>query len=346
MKFERTIKRIVFAAAWTILAPCLAAHADSVEDFYKDKTVTVYVGVSPGGIYSSFAQILVRHMEKHMPGHPNFIVQHMEGAGGARAVDYVYNVAAKDGTVFMTPNPGVALRVLLKIGNTKYAPEKLNWLGGWGDAVNTLTLLEPAPVKTVDEAKKKEVVLGAIGKNGNSYWIPALMNSQLGTKFKIISGYQGGTPIRLAIEKHEVDGWCGQWEGWKLAKPELLRDGKLVHLVQLAARRSKDLPTVPLLSELATTDEQRAIFKIVQTGIADRAFVAPPDVPKDRLTAAAKAYQATLRDPAFLADAHKAQFEVDPVDGKEIQEFIRETMATTPERAEKMRKAMGLEGQS
>jgi tripartite-type tricarboxylate transporter receptor subunit TctC len=343
MNFEKGLQRAV-AAALAIVAPFLAARADGVEEFYKGKTVTVYVGVSPGGIYSSFAQILVRHMEKHMPGHPNFIVQHMEGAGGARAVDFVYNVAPKDGTVFMTPNPGVALRVLLKIGNTKYVPEKFNWLGGWGDTVNTLTLLEPAPVKTVEEAKRKEAVLGAIGKNGNSYWIPALMNSQLGTKFKIISGYQGGTPIRLAIEKHEVDGWCGQWEGWKLGNPELLREGKLVHLVQLASRRAKDLPNVPLLSELAMTDEQRAIFKIVQTGIADRAFVAPPDVPKDRLAAAAKAYQATLRDPAFLADAHKAQFEIDPVDGKEIQDFIEETMKTAPERAEKMRQAMGLEG--
>jgi tripartite-type tricarboxylate transporter receptor subunit TctC len=248
--------------------------------------------------------------------------------------------------VFITPNPGVGLRVLLKIGNTKYEPEKFTWLGGWGDAANTLTLVEPAPVKTVEEAKNKEVILGAIGKNGNSYWIPALMNSQLGTKFKIISGYSGGAPIRLAIDKREVDGWCGQWEGWKMAKPDYVRDGTLVHLVQLAGKRTKDLPNVPLLSELAQNDEQRKIFKIVQTGIADRAILAPPGVPKDRLAAVAKAYQATLRDPAFLADAQKAQFEIDPVDGKEIQEFVEETMAMPPALVDKMRKAMGLDGQS
>jgi tripartite-type tricarboxylate transporter receptor subunit TctC len=329
----------------TVAAPSVA-KADPVEDFYKGKTVQVYVGVSPGGIYSSFAQILTRHMEKHFPGRPNIIVQHMEGAGGARMVDYLYNVAPKDGLAFGTPNPGVTLRVLLKIGNTKYDPAKFTWLGGWGEAVNSLTLLEPAPVHSVDEATRKQVVLGSIGKNGNSYWIPALMNDFLGTKFKIITGYQGGSPIRLAIDKHEVDGWCGQWEGWKMAKPEYVREGKLVHLVQLAAKPSKDLPKVPRLSELAKTDEQRAIFKIVETGIADRAFIAPPGVPKDRLAAAAKAYLDTLRDPAFVADATKAQFEIDPIEGKEIQEFIAETMATPPERIARMRKAMGLEGQS
>jgi tripartite-type tricarboxylate transporter receptor subunit TctC len=170
------------------------------------------------------------------------------------------------------------------------------------------------------------------------------MNSQLGTKFKIISGYAGGNPIRLAIDKHEVDGWCGQWEGWKMAKPEYIRENKLVHLVQLASKRSKDLPNVPLLSDLAQNDEQREMFKIAQTGIADRAFLAPPGVPKDRLAAAAKAYQATLRDPAFLADASKAQFEIDSVNGDEIQAFNEETMRTPPARADKLRTAMGVGG--
>jgi tripartite-type tricarboxylate transporter receptor subunit TctC len=236
--------------------------------------------------------------------------------------------------------------VLLRMGNPKYDPAKMQWLGGWGDATNTLTLLEGSPAKTLEEAKSKEVILGAIGKTSNTYLIPSLINNQLGTKFKIISGYPGGAPIRLAIEKREVHGWCGQWEGWKMSKPDWVKDGKLVHLLQLANKRAADLPNVPLLSEFAQNDEQRAMFKIVQSGIADRAFAAPPGVPKDRLAAVAKAYEATLRDPAFVADAKKQAFDIDFVSRKDVQEFVEGMMQTPPERVEKMRKAMGLDGQS
>jgi tripartite-type tricarboxylate transporter receptor subunit TctC len=349
MTFKRVLLRTVFAAILAVGLPGFAAQADSATDFYAGRTISIYVGVAPGGIYSNFAQILVRHMEKHMPGKPNLIVQHMEGAGGARAVDFVYNVAPKDGTVFITPNAGVAIRVLLRMGGTKYEPEKMNWLGGWGDAVNVLSLLKgpkgPA-ANSLEEAKTKEVVLGAIGKSSNTYLMPALMNSQLGTRFKIITGYSGGAPIRLAIEKGEIDGWTGQWEGWKMSKPEWVRDGKLLHLVQFASKRDPELKDVPLLSEFAKNEEQRTMFKLVQSGVSDRALVGPPGVPKDRLAAVEKAYQATLRDPAFQVDAKKQEFDIDPIPGKEIQEFVEEMMRTPAATVDKMRKAMGLDGQS
>ena len=138
----------------------------------------------------------------------------MPGAGGTRAVIYVYEVAPKDGTAIITPNAGVALRVLLGIDKASYDPAKFTWLGGWGEAVNTITLLKDnAPVRTLEEAKKTEVILGTIGKSSNTYLIPALMKNTLGIKFKMITGYRGGAPIRLAIEKGEVHGWAGQWDG-------------------------------------------------------------------------------------------------------------------------------------
>jgi tripartite-type tricarboxylate transporter receptor subunit TctC len=322
-----------------------AAHADVVEDFYKGKTVTVWAPVAPGGIYSNFAQILVRHMERHMPGKPNMIVQHMEGAGGARGVEYVYNVAPKDGTALVTPLAGPALRVLLRMGPVKYEPEKMHWLGGWGESLTVLSLLKGSPASTIEEAKQKEVILGSIGRSTATYLVPALMNHMLGTKFKIITGYTGGAPIRMAMEKGEVHGWSGQWEGWTMGKPEWLRENKLVHLVQLASKRSAELPNIPLLSDLAKDEEQRVIFTVMQSGLSDRALVAPPGVPKDRLDAVTKAYQATLRDPAFVADAKKQQFDIEPIEGAEIQKFVETMMATPPATVEKMRKAMGLDGQ-
>jgi tripartite-type tricarboxylate transporter receptor subunit TctC len=331
------------AAAAAAFWPASALKADTAAEFYAGKTVSIYVGVAPGGIYSNFAQLLSRFMERHMPGKPTFIVQHMEGAGGARSMDFLYNAAPRDGTTVITPNAGAALRVLLRIGNPKYDPAKFHWLGGWGEAINVVTVLKGSPASTLKEAADKEVILGAIGKSSNTYMIPALINNYLGTKFKMITGYTGGAPIRLAIEKGEVHGWAGQWTGWKQAKPEWIREGRLMHLVQLADKRSPELPDVPLLSEFARTDEERTVFRAVQAGIADLAFAAPPGVPPDRLKALGQAYMATLYDPAFRAEAAKQQYDIDPVPGETIQEFVAGLMRIPPTTVTRMRVAMGLE---
>lgn len=330
------------AATAALVWPASAPRADSAADFYKGRTLTVYVGVSPGGIYSTFALMLSKHMKKHMAGNPDVVIQHMRGAGGTKAVNYVYNVAPKDGTAVIAPNAGVAKRVVLGIGKPKYDPVKFHWLGGWGEAVNTITVRADSPAKTLDEAKTKQVILGAIGKSSNTYMMPSLMNNLVGTKFKIITGYRGGSPIRAAIEKGELSGWSGQWLGWKLRKADWIRDKKIVNLVQIASKRAPDLPNVPLLIDFAKNDEERAMFKFVQTGLADRAFVAPPGVPADRLAALGKAYHATIRDPAFLEDAKKRKYEINPVSGGAITKFVNDVMNTPPARVARLRKAMGL----
>jgi tripartite-type tricarboxylate transporter receptor subunit TctC len=334
---------ILAAIAAVLVTNAPAARAETPAEFYKGKTISLYVGVSAGGIYSTFALLLAQHMEKHIPGHPSIIVQHMPGAGGTRAVEYVYEVAPKDGTAILTPNAGVALRVLLGIDNTNYDPAKFTWLGGSGEAANTISLLKDnTAVRTLDDAKKTEVVLGSIGKASNTYFIPALMKNMLGVKFKIVTGYRGGAPIRLAIERGELNGWAGQWTGWKLAKPDWVRDGKLVHLVQLASEPTADLPNVPLLSSFATNDEQRQMFTAVQSGISDRALVVPPGVPADRVAALRTAYQETLRDPAFVKAATGRDFEVDPIAGERVQKFVTDLMATPKPVVARMKEAMGL----
>jgi tripartite-type tricarboxylate transporter receptor subunit TctC len=338
------------SVAAAVTAAALAAtaaptvRAETPAEFYKGKTISLYVGVSAGGIYSTFALTLAKHMEKHIPGSPTVVVQHMPGAGGSRANAYVNDVAPKDGTAIVTPNAGVGLRVLLGIDKAGYDPAKFIWLGGWGEAVNTITLLKDnAPVKTLEDARKTEVILASIGKVSNTYLIPALMKSTLGINFKIISGYRGGAPIRLAIERGEVHGWAGQWTGWKLGKPDWVRDGRLVHLVQLASKPAPDLPNVPLLSSFAENAEERQIFTVVQTGIADRAIAVPPGVPADRVAALRTAYEKTLRDPAFVKDANARKFEIDPISGDAIQKHVSELMTTPKPVVAKMKKAMGLE---
>jgi len=325
------------------MAPVSAPRAADVADFYKGKTLSIYVGVSAGGLYSTFAVMASRHMGQYIPGKPTVVVQHMPGAGGTKAISYVYSVAPKDGSVAITPNSSVDKRVVLKIGNPKYDPSKMRWLGAWGEAVYTLSLRRDiAPVRTLKEATEKQSILGAIGKTSAPYLVPALLNNVMGTKFKIISGYRGGSPIRLAIEKGEVQGWFGQWLGWKLAKPDWVRDGKLLHLVQLASKRAPDLPDVPLLSEFARNDEERAMYKFVETGISDRAFVLPPNVPDDRARALQDAYFKLLKDPKFLAEAAKHQYHIDPIQGADIQAYVNSIMTMPSATVTKLRKAMGL----
>jgi tripartite-type tricarboxylate transporter receptor subunit TctC len=343
MKTLSSVAAVLAAVALTAVA-ATAARAETPAEFYKGKTVSIYVGVAAGGIYSTFAMTLSRHMEKHIPGNPSVIVQHMPGAGGSRANAYVYDVAPKDGTAMVTPNAGVALRMLLGIDKATYDPAKFIWLGGWGEAVNTITLLKDnAPVKTLEEAKKTEVILASIGKVSNTYLIPALIKNTLRTNFKIITGYSGGAPIRLAIERGEVHGWAGQWTGWKLGRPDWVREDRLVHLVQLASKPTPDLPNVPLLSSFAETPEERQIFTAVQTAIADLAIAVPPGVPTDRVAALRTAYEKALRDPEFLKEATARQFEIEPISGDAIQKFVNDLMATPKPSVARMKTAMGVE---
>ena len=169
------------------------------------------------------------------------------------------------------------------------------------------------------------------------------MNNMLGTRFKIITGYRGGAPIRLAMEKGEVHGWAAQWDGWKLLSPGWIRDGNLTHLVQLASKPSPELPGVPLLSSFARDAEERTILETIESGIADRALVVPPGVPRPRVTAIAKAYQDALRNPQLLKEMSAAKFEIEPIDGATNQGFVARVSALPPATIARIKAAMELD---
>ena len=337
-----TFSAALIAAGALTVAPAAAQKAAA---FYKGRTVTIVVPVSAGGVYGTFATILERHFRNHVPGRANVIVQYMPGAGGMKALNYAYNAGPRDGTLAVTPTTGVVTTPVLRPGSVKYDPGKFEYLGGWGESVNTLTVMTTSKVKTLQDAMKIEIPLGSVGRGTSSYQIPALLNELLGTKFKIITGYRGGTPIRLAMEKGEVDGWSGLWLGWKSAKPEWVREGKLRHLLQMASKRQKDLADVPLLTEFARTDEQRRIFTFLSnTGLTGNTFVAPPGVPEERLAALAEAYMTTLKDPAFVADAEKRHYTIEPLTRAEVTKAVRDILATPKAIVDRARAAMGLSG--
>jgi len=336
---------LAFIFAFVMTLPLgIKSEAATVEDFYRGNTVSIYVGSSAGGLYSTFAQILSKHLGRHIPGNPTVIVEHMPGAGGIKALNFVYNAAPQDGTVLITPNGGLTKRYMLGLGAPKYDPLKWNWLGGWGESVYVLTVLDTAPVKTLKEATQKEAVIGAMNKANPTYTIPTLINSIAGTKFKIIPGYRGGAPIRLALEKGEVDGFCCPYMSWKTSKPEWIRDGRLVHLIQLGRKPSPELPaSVPLLSDFAKNDEQLQMCQFEQSGVEDRALIAPPGVPSDRVAALEKAYMATLSDAEFKAAATKLNYFIDPVNKEEILALVKQRMSVSPQFVTNLKKAMGME---
>lgn len=341
MRFSKFAATALAGVALAGFMPA-AANADAVSDFYKGRNITIFVGLSPGGLYSTWAQIFAKHFGKHVPGNPTVIVKHMPGAGGQKALNYVYNAAPKDGTAIITPNSGVARNVILKRGNPRYDPTKFRWLGGWGEPSTVLSLLKHlTPVRSLKDATKQQVILGAISKSSITYLLPAMYNNLLGTKFKIIAGYKGGSKVRLAMEKGEVQGWSGQLAGWVSRKPEWLRDDKLVHLVQLSSTRSPILPNTPLLSELAKNDTQKEMFNFLQSGKGDRATALPPGVPADRAMALEKAYQATIRDAAFQADAKKRKFKTDPLTAAEVLDSMKQALAMKPATLAALKKALG-----
>jgi tripartite-type tricarboxylate transporter receptor subunit TctC len=332
---------IAAATALTLAWPN-AGRADAVSDFYKGKTVSIYVGVAAGGLYSTFAQLLSRHIGKHMPGNPTFVVEHQPGAGGIVAANNVYNVLPKDGTIVFTPLSQTAKRVVLGDPAPRYDPKKWNWLGAWGEAAVSCTVMANAPATTIEGAKQKEVVIGALDTGSLTYTYPIALNALLGTKFKVVPGYPGANNVRLAMEKGEVHGLCAQYDGWKSTRPEWVAQKKITTIIQFASKRTADLPDAPTLSEFAKTDEERQIMKFIDWGVEDRAIVMAPGVPADRVAAMEKAYMDTLADPAFLKDAEGLQFEIQPITGKTIREFVDDIMALKPETVEKIKKAMGI----
>lgn len=309
-----------------LLAGALPVRADSVADFYKGKTVTLIVGYTSGGGYDIYARVLANHMGRHIPGNPTIIVQNMSGAGSLKATNYLYNVALKDGTVFATVGRGQAMEPLIGTSNTKYDATKFTWLGSGTDELSVCALMNTSPVKTWADVTKKPFTVAGEGSGSDPDTFAKMVKSLFGAKLRLISGYPGGAEMTLAIERGEVDGRCGwSWTSIKSTRPQWIKDKKLNVLAVLSLKRSEELPDVPSIFELATTDHQRQIIKLlVSRQLMGRPFVAPPNLPADRAAALRKAFMDTMKDPAFIAEANKRTMEVDPVSGEDIDKLLKE----------------------
>src|SRR4051812_5769794 len=314
----------------TIVAALLAtglAKAQSVADFYRGKTVNVLIGVGVGGEYDLQARLVARHIGKHIPGNPIVVPQNMTGAGGIKMANYLFAQAARDGTnIGMLGNNFPATQAVGGQG-VQYDAVKFLWLGTIAPVVETMAVWSTTGVKSVADVRTREIIAGATGRGAITYIYPSMMNEFLGTKFKIVTGYQGGNQINLAMERAEVQARNNTWSSWKATKPTWLRD-KLITIIVQAGPRAPDL-NAPSVESFAKTPDDRKLIELVTSGThLGRPMATTPEVPADRLKALRDAYRATMADPEFRAESEKSGFEIDPVYGEDMQKIVEKIMST------------------
>jgi tripartite-type tricarboxylate transporter receptor subunit TctC len=324
--------RLILSFALVCATVSGAARAQSAADFYKGKTVSIVVGFGAGGGYDLYARLLGRFMGEHIPGKPNVIVQNMDGAGSVRAANFVYAVGAKDGTVIAAVNQNMPMYQLLGGKAAQFVAARMVWLGSMGGSNGLLYTWHTSPVKSIEEAKRTEVKLGGTGTNSDSHIFPTLINNLLGTKFKVINGYAGGSKeVHLALERGEVEGRGGNaWASLMSSNRDWVDQKKLNILVQIGFRPEPEIAHVPLLQDLVTSERDRQIVDLVSLPtVLGYAHWVAPEVPAERVAALRSAYAATMKDPAFLAEARRLGMLLRPATGAEVEAQVAK-VASTP----------------
>jgi len=317
------------------------AETPDANAFYKGKTVTLITSTGVGGTYDVVARLVARIMPRYLPGHPTIIVQNMPGGGNVLATNYMYNIAPKDGTAIATLHSAMPLHQVLDPRDVRYDAGRFDWLGSTGPQNEVILVWRTAGIKTLDDAKEREIILGGTGVASGIVIIPAVMNKLLGTKFKIVTGYRTSEDVNLGMERGEVQARAFGIDSITSQHPDWIAEHKVTFLAQAGARRDRRMPEVPLLTELAKSDEQRRMFALVSSAPAlGQPYVAPPGVPPERLALLRQAFAATLKDASFLAEAEKIRFNVEPMSAEEVSRTVHETTHAPPDIVAKTKAAV------
>lgn len=333
---------------WTAVAgAAMAAFAGSftaeAQDFYAGKTMTIVVSTGGDDSYGYIARAFAQHMPRHIPGQPTIIVKAMPGAGNVLATNHLYNIAPKDGTTIGTINNAIPLHQVLDGRGVHYDASKFNWLGSTGTYNSVAYVWHTAGIKRIQDVMEKEVILGGTGAGSSIVIYPTVMNNVLGTKFKIVLGYKSVSEINIAMERGEVQARTGSYADLMSEHEDWLKEKKVVLLTQIGSKPDKAVPAgVPLITDLAKTDEQRKILRLIASPIGlGRPYLAPPDTAPERVSLLRTAFAETMRDKGFLADAAKLKIDIDPVSGDEIAQIVSETIGAPPDIIAKAKAAMG-----
>jgi tripartite-type tricarboxylate transporter receptor subunit TctC len=334
--------RVISSAAAVILLAGLntQASAQTPEQFYAGKNIDMVIGYPTGGANDVWARLVARHIGKHIPGKPNVVPKNQPGAGSFLAVNTVYNVSPKDGTVLALGAPTIALDEKLGTQGVRFKTAELNWIGRSDALINIVFTWHTSKVKTFADAQKYESTLSGTGAGSTVSIYPTVMNNVYGTKFKIIMGYKGSAEAQLAVERGEVEGHSTAWTAVKVGHPDWRPSKKISILAQFALTPHPDLKDIPTAVSLARNDEERQIVSaIVSAADIGLAFFTTPGVPADRVTALRRAFDATMKDKDFLAEVDKLKLTASPMKGEDLQQLIKQVSSLSPAMLEKVRHA-------
>ena len=327
----------ILASTLLVTAP---AHAQSAADFYKGKNIEIFVGAGAGGGYGLYSRVLTEFMPRHIPGHPTMTLKFMAGSAGVKAANYVYNVAPKRGTALAFMLSSQATSEATGRKGVKYKSANFHWLGRMVDIITVVTVKRSAPATTIDAMKKTQLIVGITRPGSNTHITYAVMNWALGTKFKIVSGYKGSAGPALAFDRGEVHTVAAPWGTLRTRRPHFLKE---ISLVQVALAKDPERQDVPLLMDLIKDPDKKIAVRFLSAQASiGRTLAAPPGVPPYLIAALRKAFDATMRDPKFLAAAEKRMMALAPLSGAAVEKIVREHLATPAHIVKVAKKAAGM----
>ena len=335
------MKKVLLAFALVLGVTTSASAQEDVAAFYKGKTIRLVVGIGVGSGYDINARLLARHMAAHVPGAPTIIVQNQPGAGSLTMTNALYNVGPFDGTVFGASFNGMPTTPLLQPGGARFDPVKLNWLGSTNRETQAHYVWHTTPVQSLADVQKTEVVIGAQAPGSTQYDYPVLANALFGFKFKVITGYESTPKIHLAMERGEVHGTLANWSTLKAIALNWVTEKKIKMLAQWALKKHPDLAEVPLAFDLAKTDADKQAMLLALARLEyGRPFFLPPNVPADRVQALRRAFDATMKDPAYLAEAERLKIDVEPLTGEQVATLVEQVSRTPADTVARVRAPM------
>jgi tripartite-type tricarboxylate transporter receptor subunit TctC len=331
-----TLKDRAWRDGWVVAAASLAfgfAPPAAAADFYAGKTIDFEVGADVGGGYDIYARTVARNMGRHIPGNPNIVVKNMPGAGSGRTAVFISNVAPKDGSTLGALMPGAIIGPLLDDKpETQFDPTKVIYIGSADAGTRICATYQASKIKTFEDAQRQKTILGGTAAGGATRDYGYLHNHTSGTKFEVVAGYKGTADIGLAMERGEVDGTCGwDWSSVKSQKSDWLRDHKINILVQVGLDPNPELTQmgVPELWKFIANEEDRKVTElVVSQQIFQRSYIAPPGTPAEQIATLRAAFDATMSDPQFLADAEMVRIAITPLSGAKVQDIVRKLYAT------------------
>ena len=327
VRLSRMIALLVATGAiWS--ASIAGGRCDAVADFYRGRSISVVIGFGAGGGYDAYARLLARHIGRHIPGNPSLVAQNIQGAGGLKATQFLYDVAPRDGTVIGTVARGQPLAPLL-LGNTSFDATRFTWIGSVTDEASLCLSGFTSKARTWRDLMTAETLFAGEGQGADPDMFATALNRVFGARIKLITGFHSTREMTLAMQRGEVEGICGVSATTLLGQYADWIAGKQVNLLaQMALRKDDRFPDVPLVTELAQSDEQRQIIRLIVAGQAiARPFFGPPGIPADRKQALRAAFDRTMQDPEFRAEAQRAKMDVNPMQGAEMESFLRELYA-------------------